>query len=112
MRKPPDVLVEEPAEVGDGEAGQTLVLEQKQQLGFRRGAGTQAHVTALQQERGLPAAAHADDGERLAGDRRQPHVPARQVPGRGRQRFVELEPHGVARYRHYQSDSMRKTVTP
>ena len=95
-REPAGVLRDQPAEVGDGETGEPLVLEQQQQLRFRPDAGPQARRAALRQKRGLAAAAYADDGERLARNGRQPHVPAREAPGAGGQGLVQLRPQDLS----------------
>ena len=107
------MLVKEPAEVGDGQAGQTLVLEQTGAIetpvrapglpGARHGCCNRNDVFPL---RRTPMTANALPG--IAG---KPHVPARQVPGRARQRLVELGTQDLSGYCHYKSDNISKLVT-
>ena len=78
-RKAAGVFFEQPAEVGDGDAGKPLVLEQKQQLRFGWRSGVQPAGAVRSEKRGLAATTHTDYGKRLAGDRGKPHVSSRKV---------------------------------
>ena len=71
----------------------------------------QAGGAALSQKRSLAAAAHADDGERLAGDRREAHVPAREASWTGRQGLVELGAQNLSRYCHSGNDNTGRFIT-
>ena len=111
VRKPADVFLQQPAQVGDGEAREPLVLEEQQQLGLGECARGEARGPALRQKRRLAAAPHADDGERLVGNGGEPHVPAGQPPGRGGQRLIELGLQDLTGYCHCESDNILKLVT-
>ena len=100
------VFFEQPAEVGDGDAGKPLVLEQKQQLRFGGRAGVQPPGAVLSKERGLAAATHTDDGKRLAGDggsRTSRRVKVRGWDGQG---LVELGTQEGTGYCHFASDNI------
>ena len=106
LRKPPGVLLQQPTQVGDGEPGQPLVLQQEQQLRLGAGARVQACGAGLVEKRGLAAAAYPDYRERLAGDRRETDVAGRNGPGRRRQRLVKLRAKELSRYCHFASDNI------
>ena len=59
------MFLDQPAEVGYRDSRETLVFEGDQQLRPRISAPGQAFGAKLPQERGLAAAANADDRERL-----------------------------------------------
>ena len=90
LRETAGVFFQQPAEVGDGNAGQPLVLEQEQQLRLGGSAGAHAAGALVGEKRGLAAPPNADDGKRLTGDRRQPRVPAGKPRRRQGQRLGEL----------------------
>jgi hypothetical protein len=98
------VLLEQPGQIGDLDPGETLVLQRHEELRFLRAAFPDLVGPALRQERRLPAASHADDGERLAADAGQADVAAGQRRGRDRQRLGQLQSEQVSGSCHFEDD--------
>ena len=111
LRNTAGVFLKHPAQVGHGDAGEALVLQQKQQLRFGRNAGLQALGAVLGKKRGLAATPYADDGKRLPRDCGKPHVAARESARRQGQRLVELGAQQLSRYCHFKKDNIVKYVT-
>ena len=86
------VLFHHEIEVAGGHAGKALVFEAEIQKPLPAGSLGQTIRQQLPEKRRLAGAPHADDGERLAWNGRQPHIPTRQRRRKGSQGIHDLLP--------------------
>lgn len=95
LRVEPVVGFQKEGEIRSVHPGEAIILEVDEDQGFAGCAGGKQVRHALGEEAGLAAAAHANYGQCLARNRRQPDLPARQARDLRNERIVELQAEGV-----------------
>jgi len=90
------VLLHHQIEVAGSHAGETFIFEAEIQQPFPVSSPENTIRQHLPEKRRLACAPHADNGDRLAGNGRQPHIPMRQRRWTGGQGVDNLLPDDLA----------------